>query len=246
MQSSNQCENKGLMGEVEGWIVSPRPSGWHFRSAPVRCRCRSQFLEQELPPPRVALQVSLQSSYTYCPRLLIGIHLCSGTEKVLVRGQARSCSTIPGYALPAREFLRDRNCRLAAHPKRHLATVRSVKNVSLDAGSGLTGRGNPVRSRFHELRKIDHRTSLDLNAGTYHRIKSAATPQLRSHLSTSCLTLPLIRRSCSVRTLRTATLQFGRAKNLQERQSGDWRSQDWVCSCSAEFIAVAIRQQWRI
>ncbi len=143
----------------------------HFRGSLVHCRCQRQFLEQELPPSRVALQVSLQSSYTYCPRLLIGIHLCSGTEKVLVRGQARSCSTIPGYALPAREFLRDRNCRLAAHPKRHLATVRSVKNVSLDAGSGLTGRGNPVRSRFHELGEIVHRLLpySQLNPPSAHR-----------------------------------------------------------------------------
>jgi len=45
-------------------------------------------------------------------------------------------------------------CCFAADPKRHLASVRSVKYITFNARGGLIGSRYPVRGMLHELRKI--------------------------------------------------------------------------------------------
>ncbi len=56
--------------------------------------------------------------------------------------------------------MRRGNRGLRASPERHLAPVRSIKDVALDARSRLTAGCNLICRAFHELRKIVHRLSL--------------------------------------------------------------------------------------
>jgi len=54
-----------------------------------------------------------------------------------------------------------RNRGLVASPECHLTPIRTVKDVTLDAGSRLTIRGNSICRTPHELREIVHRYSLN-------------------------------------------------------------------------------------
>jgi len=47
-------------------------------------------------------------------------------------------------------------CGLSASPKRHLAFIGSVEDISFDTGSRLIRSGDPVRGIPHELRKSVH------------------------------------------------------------------------------------------
>jgi hypothetical protein len=56
-------------------------------------------------------------------------------------------------------YMRSGACRLMARPECHLTSVRTLKNISLHAGGGLTGCGNPICRVFHEVREVLHHFS---------------------------------------------------------------------------------------
>lgn len=47
--------------------------------------------------------------------------------------------------------VRRRSCSFTAGPKRHLAPIYSVEDVTLNAGSCMAGRRNSVCRMFHEF-----------------------------------------------------------------------------------------------
>jgi hypothetical protein len=95
VQSSNQCENKGLMGEVRKPTPSA-PFGVTRGRSETRPVVRAPYVRA-----------------TYCPRLFLWIHLFSGTERVLVRGQLRSCSARLRRVVPFGELRRHLQIRPA-------------------------------------------------------------------------------------------------------------------------------------
>jgi hypothetical protein len=53
-----------------------------------------------------------------------------------------------------------RSRSLAAGPKRHLAPACAAEDITLNAGSRLTGPGDPVCRLLHKIREIVHREIL--------------------------------------------------------------------------------------
>jgi hypothetical protein len=63
----------------------------------------------------------------------------------------------PKYIEEGRAIAKSR-C-LVAGPKSHLASIGSVKIITLDAGRCLAGGRNAICGRFHELGEVVHRRS---------------------------------------------------------------------------------------
>lgn len=55
---------------------------------------------------------------------------------------------------------------LGTRPERHLASIGSIEDVALDAGSGLIELSNLVRWVFHESGKVVHGAGHCCTAGT--------------------------------------------------------------------------------
>jgi hypothetical protein len=91
-------------------------------------------------------------------------------NEMLFSGSDRKALTVNNHRIAALEndevfvivvHMWSRHGGFTTGPKRHLASVRSIKDVPFDSRSGLTARGDSVAWMLHEIGKTVHDLSLD-------------------------------------------------------------------------------------